>query len=848
MKVIVVILILIATLYSHDNLEKVSLQLKWKYQFQFAGFIAAKEKGFYKEAGLDVDLLEYDASVNTLKRMRDGKIDFAVSDSALILEAIKGASVVAMMAIYQKSPYVLMGMKSSNINNFEDLNGKKLAIYDDINGMAIKSMLKAHSVQFTQVSVDDKLAKLQRGEVDGIIAYISNEPFVAKEMGMDITIINPNDYGFERYGDILFTSKKFLEERPKLVEKMYQASYRGFEYAFEHIDEMVELIFQKYNTQNKSRDALRYEADTLKKLSSYGKDFGELSQEKVESIAYIYSFTELGKYDFENLNDFIYKQDKSVEQLTKEELEYLKNKKIKVCVHPDLYPFEFMQDNKHKGISADLVQLMTEKYPFEFEIIPAKNDKEVFQNVFTNKCDLKPAVVHKYNMVSEYLDETSAIFNAHFVLLGNNNRPFIDDMSLLAGKKIGVRYKAYKDFMQDNYPMLETILIPDMQTMIERLNRDEIYGFIEPSLFANIIIQKYGFDVLKVNMKLSPYVLELVMGVSKKEPQLLTIINKLLKNTPKNEIDNIKTRWTVQTQYQIKEYALVWKIVFISLFTILVVLYWTIKYKREIYRREIAEQSLRDLNLSLKERIEVEVEKNKEQQLIMMQQSRHAQMGEMISMIAHQWRQPLNNLSMIIQGAALKHQLGKFNDELMTKLSADAQKQIMQMSQTIDDFRYFFKPDKIEKEFSINTTILHILGLLKPILKQKNITIETYFENDVIIKGFSNELGQALINILNNAKDALVENNSCRDKLITIVLKKEIGNVIIMIEDNAGGIKDDIIAHIFDPYFSTKEKKNGTGLGLYMSKNIIEEHCHGRISVENGNNGAIFKIELKEVL
>ncbi len=291
-----------------------------------------------------------------------------------------------------------------------------------------------------------------------------------------------------------------------------------------------------------------------------------------------------------------------------------------------------------------------------------------------------------------------------------------------------------------------------------------------------------------------------------------------------------------------------WMIITASLFIILIGLYWTIKYKREIYRRKIAEQSLRSLNLSLESRIKMEVEKNKQHQLVILQQSRHAQMGEMISMIAHQWRQPLNNLSMIIQGASLKHKLGKFNDELMKKLSNDAQKQIMQMSQTIDDFRYFFKQDKLEKEYSINTTILHMLELLKPVLKQENIAVETHFENDITIKGFSNKLGQALINILNNAKDALVENNSVKNKIITVVLKKELDNVVIVIEDNAGGIKDDIIDHIFDPYFSTKDEKNGTGLGLYMSKNIIEEHCHGKLSVENGSNGAIFEIVLKEKL
>ena len=265
---------------------------------------------------------------------------------------------------------------------------------------------------------------------------------------------------------------------------------------------------------------------------------------------------------------------------------------------------------------------------------------------------------------------------------------------------------------------------------------------------------------------------------------------------------------------------------------------------RDINRRKELENDLTEINIYLEEKVEKELEKNRQHELAILQQSRHAQMGEMISMIAHQWRQPLNNLSMIIQGGALKYKLGKFNDSMMDKLSVDSQKQIMQMSQTIDDFRYFFKVNKHSKIFSVNTSVLHVITLLKPIYEQELIEIKTNFEEDISIKGFSNELGQVLINILNNAKDVLVENNRNEKKRVEITLKKENNNVVITVEDNAGGIDNEIIDKIFDPYFSTKEEKNGTGLGLYMSKSIVEEYCKGTLSVKNGKNGAIFKIIL----
>ena len=267
-----------------------------------------------------------------------------------------------------------------------------------------------------------------------------------------------------------------------------------------------------------------------------------------------------------------------------------------------------------------------------------------------------------------------------------------------------------------------------------------------------------------------------------------------------------------------------------------------IAIKHDITDKKIIEE----LNSSLEEKIECEVEKSRQRDQKIIEQSRLAQMGEMISMIAHQWRQPLNSLSMIIQGASLKHKLGKFNDETMFKLARDSQKQIMQMSQTIDDFRHFSKPNKHAKEFSVNASINHVLTLLKPMLDQYMISVEFDAKEEILIKGFSNDLGQVVINIVNNAKDTLIEKNKGEEKMIHIMLKKESTNVVISIEDNGGGIVDDVITKIFDPYFSTKEKKNGTGLGLYMSKNIIESHNHGSLSVENSNKGAMFKIVLGE--
>jgi len=258
--------------------------------------------------------------------------------------------------------------------------------------------------------------------------------------------------------------------------------------------------------------------------------------------------------------------------------------------------------------------------------------------------------------------------------------------------------------------------------------------------------------------------------------------------------------------------------------------------------KEEAQKELVTLNKNLVSIIKEEIDKNRQKENFMLQQSRLAQMGEMLSMIAHQWRQPLNNLSVINQTLFLKYKRGNLDDNTMANFKKDSDNQIQQMNTTIDDFRNFFKPDKEAKSISVSNILNNILDLTQPMLVNFNIKIYTDIKKDVFIDAHQNEFGQVILNIINNAKDALVENN-IKDKKIHIKLQETDKEVTITIEDNASGIPNDILEKVFDPYFSTKSK-NGTGLGLYMSKLIIEDHMRGKLEASNTKNGAIFHITL----
>ena len=228
-----------------------------------------------------------------------------------------------------------------------------------------------------------------------------------------------------------------------------------------------------------------------------------------------------------------------------------------------------------------------------------------------------------------------------------------------------------------------------------------------------------------------------------------------------------------------------------------------------------------------------------------MRQARLAQMGEMIAMIAHQWRQPLNNLSLANQLLISKYKKNKLDDKTMQEFSENSKKQITQMSETVDDFRNFFKEKKEKTKFCVNELIDDILNMTHHVYVNDGIDLQFIQKESLYIYGHPNELGQVLLNILNNAKDALNEQNKAYKKIF-ITLEKQDGYVCINIEDNAGGIPQSIQEQIYDPYFSTKDEKNGTGLGLYMAKMIIHEKFQGMLTFENTNDGAIFQIMIKD--
>ena len=234
-------------------------------------------------------------------------------------------------------------------------------------------------------------------------------------------------------------------------------------------------------------------------------------------------------------------------------------------------------------------------------------------------------------------------------------------------------------------------------------------------------------------------------------------------------------------------------------------------------------KELEELNQSLEEKVKKEIEKNREKEQFLVQKSKFIALGEMISNIAHQWRQPLSELSSILMFIKFKYSINALDSKTMDQKSLEADRVLEFMSQTIDDFRNFFMPKKEKEEFFLYKTVDVVINIISSTLKNYDIKLEIQIDKNIILKTYLNEYQQVLLNIINNAKDVLIE-KKIKKPYIKITAYEEDTYIVLYVEDNGGGVLVEPKGKIFEPYFTTKEDSNGTGIGLYMSKIIVDKN------------------------
>lgn len=536
--------------------EKVVLQLKWLHQFQFAGYYAALEKGYFAEEGLDVLLQERNTELSNVDQVLQGEAHYGVTDSIVLLHHMQRKGVVLVAPIFQHSPNVLMTLRSSNIQRPKDLIGRRLAFYDnDTDGISLLALLADQGVLeqgLIRYSLQERLKKLIDGEVDAIAAYSTNEPYLLRELGHAVNIIDPKHYGLDFYGDVLFTTQQEAQNNPQRVAAMRRAVLRGWEYALDHKEELVELILTQYNTQNKSRKALMNEAQGLEPLiARHTAELGTLMPGRLEYMANLLADTSIIHNDLsdnelmQDMVRLVFDGGNKELDLTEDEWAFLAaHPVIKVGIDRSWPPFEYLgaENSELQGISRDYLKLLEKLLFLKFEIQDQLDWSQTVAAAEAGQIDLLPAITNTPER-SRYLNFTESYIRSPMVIVTDNAVSFIADMNELNGKRIAVvKDYASNEMLSHHHPLLDLHLKNNAVEALKAVAAGEVYAFIDNLAVVSYLIRTQGLANLKISGQ-TPYSFDLSMGVQKNQPQLKVILDKALQHISRQQHTTIYDRW-----------------------------------------------------------------------------------------------------------------------------------------------------------------------------------------------------------------------------------------------------------------------------------------------------------------
>ncbi len=715
-----IVLVLLAVLYplSAAATETVRLQLKWQHHFQFAGYYAAKEKGYYQAAGLDVEFIPGDPGVDTVQKVLEGKAEFGVGATDLLLRREQGAPVVVLADIFQHSPLALMTLKRNGTANLHNKSGRKIVI--EPGSTELEAYLRSEGVtsdKYIMRAPKFHGWDLLEGTVDAVSTNVIGEMFPLNKSGREYQIDSPRSVGIDFYGDNLFTTEKLIKTKPEMVRAFRAASIKGWEYAMQHTEEIVQLIHSRYS-HGHSIEHLRFEAREMEPLMQTSLvEIGHMNPGRWRHIADIYAGLGMMKPGF-NLDGFLYD------------------------TKPPVPNLKFL----YGGFAAALALVLTASLiALRFSMLSS-----ALKNTITD-----------YKKVGNALQESESLYRSILNASPDDITITDTDGTILMASPAGVAMFGYE--------------------REEELLGHNIVEFISPE------------DRERAAADIQANIQGLFSGVGDYRAI-----------RPNGTLFDIETN----CEFIRNNEGLPTRMVFII---------------RDITERKLASHSC------------------------------VAAMGEMISAIAHQWRQPLATLGMIIQRT---HAVGNMQEGFaagyLDEFKVNAMRQIKYMSDTIEEFRGFYRPEKQKEPFSPLRCINDAVRLLEQQFANHAIVVGINCKgcDGQMVDGFPNEFKQVILNLLGNARDAILESRNTRGEpeegRINIQLSvREDTTITIDISDNGCGIAPEIAPRILDPYFTTKEESGGTGLGLYMSRMIIEDSLGGHFRQIQCHEGATFRIELQ---
>lgn len=553
-RIFIVLLFLIISLHAN---EKVVLQLKWYHQFQFAGYYAAKEKGFFDEMGLDVEIKERNLQFNNIQQVIDGEAQYGVADSVLMLYKAKQDPVVLVSPIFQHSPSVLLTLKNEKSETVYDLNLKNVLFYpNDTDGFSLLALFKQLNINPNLIRNREKgdYQKLINKRVDAMPAYLSNEPFYLKKEGVEFNIINPAHYGFDLYGDMLFTNNAEATNHPKRVEKFKEAVLKGWEYALENQEEMVQLIHTKYNS-TKSIEHLRFEAKVIAQMvSKESTPIGTIDKGRIQYIIELYKKYNILRQDMDAIN-FIFEDFQSNFsnlELSVQEKNYLhQHPVLRVQNIPNFPPYNYRENGIPKGYIIEILQLMAEELGVKIEFVPMKSWAQSLEELSRGEIDIIPQIVQNSER-EEFLDFTEFSQTKYIPAIAVKEGSPVRRLDDLDGKTLAVINKSFlHTVLKEKYPNIKLHLTNNFKENFELLNAGKVDASIDEFSLMHFFINEDWLNNIQVYKLTELEPSSLKMGVQEGNTLLKSILEKVNAKLPYDTISQLRTKWMNMHQSQV---------------------------------------------------------------------------------------------------------------------------------------------------------------------------------------------------------------------------------------------------------------------------------------------------------
>lgn len=523
--------------------------------------------------------------------------------------------------------------------------------------------------------------------------------------------------------------------------------------------------------------------------------------------------------------------------LTQEEEDFIKDKTFKISITTNWEPFSFKEkSDEPMGISYEYWKLIVEKLNLKTQNIFFTNFNKQLFSIKQKESD----IIFSAGETSQRKDY--ALFSNKYLtfpisIVTKKDENFIENIDEIIDRKIAVgnNFTAH-NLLKEKYPNLSLTPVASVKDGLELVSKDKVFAFIDIKPVLNFNIAKYGFKDLKITGN-SGLDYELKFMIRDDYEILIPILNKAIDNIDESSVLDIVNRWN-NVQFQTNfDYTIIWLLLAAIFLITFAFLYrnYILKNLNNKLKNLVNEKtkSLHEINKNLETLVEKKSRDLIEKENLLNHQAKMAAMGEMLENIAHQWRQPLSVISTMATSLKLKQEMKILEDKEFFQSLDIINNASQHLSNTIDDFRNFFSSEKEINKFLISNTIKKSILLLKSSIDKHNITIVEDIEDSELLS-YESELMQVILNIISNSIDILKDKN-IDSRYIYFKTKILNNNLIITISDSGGGIDKKILNRVFEPYFTTKHKSQGTGIGLYMSLQIVTKHLHGKLSVKNSS-------------